>query len=143
MKRKKSFGRIEALEPRQVMHVEVLAPLADVTAAPGSAPATISLSGRFDDHHITGTIVRFDVNAAAPNDKVYVELFDQPGENRLRTTPATAANFLSYVDGGHYENTIIHRSVPGFVVQGGGFTATGTAELVDNVTQFAAVVNEP
>jgi peptidyl-prolyl cis-trans isomerase A (cyclophilin A) len=143
MKRKKSFGRIEPLEPRQVMHVEVLAPLADVIAAPGSGPASIALSGAFDDHHVTGTLVRFDVNAAAPLDKVYVELFDQPGESRLRTTPATAANFLSYVDGGHYANTIIHRSVPGFVVQGGGFTATGTADLVDNVTQFAAVVNEP
>jgi len=143
MKRKKSFGRIETLEPRQVMHVEVLAPLADITAAPGSGPATISLAGRFDDHHVTGTIVRFDVNAAAPLDRVYVELFDQEGPDRLRTTPATAANFLSYVDGGHYQNTIIHRSVPGFVVQGGGFTATGTPDLVSNVTQFAAVVNEP
>jgi len=143
MNRKQPFGRIEPLEARQVMHVEVLAPLADVTAAPGAAPATISLAGHFDDSHVTGTVVRFDVNAPAPNDKVYVELFDQPGENRLRTTPATAANFLSYVDGGHYKNTFIHRSVPGFVVQGGGFYATGTPELLGNVTQFAAVVNEP
>jgi cyclophilin family peptidyl-prolyl cis-trans isomerase len=143
MNRKQPFGRIEPLEPRQVMHVEVLAPLADVTAAPGAFPATISLAGRFDDHHVTGTIVRFDVNAAAPNDKIYVELFDQPGENRLRTTPATAANFLSYVDGGHYQNTFIHRSVPGFVVQGGGFTVSGSPINIGNVTQFAPVVNEP
>jgi peptidyl-prolyl cis-trans isomerase A (cyclophilin A) len=143
MKRKQPFGRIEPLEPRQVMHVEVLAPLADVTAARGASPATIALAGHFDDHHVTGTVVRFDVNAPAPFDKVYVELFDQAGENRLRTTPATVANFLSYVDGGHYQNTFIHRSVPGFVAQGGGFNVSGSPINIGNVTQFAAVVNEP
>jgi len=143
MKRKKSFGLVEPLEVRRVMHVEVLAPLADVTAVPDAAPAVISLAGRFDDHHVTGTLVRFDVNAAAPLDDVYVELFDREGEGRLRTTPATAANFLSYVDGGHYQNTFIHRAVPGFVVQGGGFTVTGTPISINNVTQFDAVVNEP
>lgn len=143
MKRKKSFGGIEPLELRRVMHVEVLAPLADVTAAPDASPAIIPLSGRYDDHHVTGTIVRFDVNAAAPLDKIYVELFDREGPDRLRTTPATAANFLSYVDGGHYQNTFIHRSVPGFVVQGGGFRVTGSPISIGNVTQFPAVVNEP
>jgi peptidyl-prolyl cis-trans isomerase A (cyclophilin A) len=144
MKRKKSFGSVEPLEVRRVMHVEVLAPLADVAATPGASPASITLAGHFDDHHVTGTVVRFDVNAAAPYDKVYVELFDQEGEGRLRTTPATAANFLSYVDGGHFQDTFIHRSVPGFVVQGGGFKVSGAKPVsVDNVTQFAAVVNEP
>jgi peptidyl-prolyl cis-trans isomerase A (cyclophilin A) len=34
--------------------------------------------------------------------------------------PVTVANFLSYVDRGAYDGTIIHRCVPGFVVQGGG-----------------------
>ena len=143
MKRKQTFGRIEPLEARQVMHVEVLAPLADMAAARDAAPATISLAGRFDDHHVTGTVVRFDVNAPAPNDKIYVELFDQEGPNRLRATPATVANFLSYVDGGHYQNTFIHRSVPAFVVQGGGFNVSGSPINIGNVTQFAAVVNEP
>lgn len=36
--------------------------------------------------------------------------------------PATVANFLNYVNDGDYERSFIHRSVPGFVVQGGGFT---------------------
>ena len=34
--------------------------------------------------------------------------------------PKTVANFLSYVGKGHYNNTIFHRVIPGFMVQGGG-----------------------
>ena len=34
--------------------------------------------------------------------------------------PKSAANFLAYVNGGHYNNTIFHRVIPGFMVQGGG-----------------------
>jgi peptidyl-prolyl cis-trans isomerase B (cyclophilin B) len=35
--------------------------------------------------------------------------------------PASTANFLSYVNKGHYNNTVFHRIIPGFMVQGGGF----------------------
>ena len=35
--------------------------------------------------------------------------------------PKTVANFLSYVRKGHYDNTVFHRVIPGFMVQGGGF----------------------
>jgi peptidyl-prolyl cis-trans isomerase B (cyclophilin B) len=35
--------------------------------------------------------------------------------------PKSTANFLSYVAKGHYDNTIFHRLIPGFMVQGGGF----------------------
>ncbi len=35
--------------------------------------------------------------------------------------PKTVANFLEYVKKGHYDNTIFHRVIPGFMVQGGGF----------------------
>lgn len=34
--------------------------------------------------------------------------------------PQSVKNFLSYVDKGHYNNTIFHRVIPGFMVQGGG-----------------------
>lgn len=36
--------------------------------------------------------------------------------------PATVENFLGYVKDGHYEGTTFHRVIPGFMVQGGGFT---------------------
>ncbi len=35
--------------------------------------------------------------------------------------PATVKNFLSYVDSGHYDGTVFHRVIPGFMIQGGGF----------------------
>ena len=36
--------------------------------------------------------------------------------------PISAKNFLSYVDSGHYNGTIFHRVINGFMIQGGGFT---------------------
>ena len=44
-----------------------------------------------------------------------IELFEEKA-------PLTAANFLKYVDEGFFDGTIFHRVVPGFVIQGGGFT---------------------
>ena len=35
--------------------------------------------------------------------------------------PLSAQNFIDYVAAGHYDNTIFHRVIPGFMVQGGGF----------------------
>lgn len=37
--------------------------------------------------------------------------------------PITAKNFLDYVDSGFYKGTVFHRVIPGFMVQGGGFSA--------------------
>ena len=38
-----------------------------------------------------------------------------------RKAPITVNNFLRYVDKGMYNNTLFHRIIPGFVVQGGGY----------------------
>ncbi len=39
--------------------------------------------------------------------------------------PVTADNFIKYVKAGFYNGTVFHRVMPGFVVQGGGFTSAG------------------
>ena len=38
----------------------------------------------------------------------------------VENAPATVANFLQYVRDGHYDNTVFHRVIDGFMVQGGG-----------------------
>ena len=35
--------------------------------------------------------------------------------------PESVANFVKYAKSGHYDNTIFHRVIPGFMIQGGGF----------------------
>ncbi|MEE4175599.1 MAG: peptidylprolyl isomerase [Xanthomonadales bacterium] len=54
-----------------------------------------------------------------------------------RRAPATVNNFLAYVVAGDFDNTIFHRIIEGFVVQGGGFD-----ENWDEVTTRAPVMNE-
>ena len=53
--------------------------------------------------------------------------------------PATVANFLNYVKTGAYDNSFIHRSVRGFIIQGGGYRwSNGVASVPAN----APVINE-
>jgi peptidyl-prolyl cis-trans isomerase B (cyclophilin B) len=41
-------------------------------------------------------------------------------------TPVTTGNFLEYVGSGHFDGTTFHRVIPGFMIQGGGFTSDMT-----------------
>ena len=50
-----------------------------------------------------------------PLGNIEIELFDE-------AAPGTVENFLNYVNDGDYDDSFVHRSVPGFVIQGGGFT---------------------
>jgi peptidyl-prolyl cis-trans isomerase A (cyclophilin A) len=57
-------------------------------------------------------MIRFETSHGA----FTIELFP-------KEAPITVENFLRYVDDGHFDGTIFHRIVPGFVIQGGGLTA--------------------
>lgn len=60
---------------------------------------------------VAGTKVRLTTNMGA----IELELDD-------KRAPQTVANFLAYVKSGHYDGTIFHRVIRGFMIQGGGFT---------------------
>jgi cyclophilin family peptidyl-prolyl cis-trans isomerase len=49
--------------------------------------------------------------------------------------PKTVANFVSYAKKGHYDGTIFHRVIPGFMIQGGGFTADMEQKPVDKAIE--------
>ena len=79
-------------------------------------------------------VLASSVTLETPLGEVEIDLFEVE-------TPQTVANFLKYVNDGDYANSFIHRSVEGFVIQGGGFTFR-EGEL-DLVPTDPPVVNEP
>ncbi|HVR98085.1 MAG TPA: peptidylprolyl isomerase [Thermoanaerobaculia bacterium] len=52
--------------------------------------------------------------------------------------PKTVESFLRYVKAGHYDGTIFHRVIPGFMIQGGGFTSDMTQKPVQAPVQNEA-----
>ena len=58
-------------------------------------------------------------------------------------TPATVANFRNYVNAGKYTDIAFHRSVAGFVIQGGGFKGAGTGSNFLSMVTDPPVTNEP
>ena len=92
---------------------------------------TLALAAFYTSGNIeAGTLVRMESNLG----EFDIELFDSD-------TPATTANFLSYVDSGRYNNTIIHRSIPDFVLQAGGFVLAD--RTLENIQTDPPVINEP
>jgi len=78
------------------------------------------------------TIVQFDTVLGSFS----VRLFDA-------ATPLSSENFLNYVNDGDFVDSFLHRSVPGFILQGGGFTFFSDEAGVGNVPTDAPVLNEP
>ena len=69
-----------------------------------------------------GLVLSFAAVAANPQ----VEFRTNVGAFTLElfpeNAPATVQNFLQYVKDGHYNGTVFHRVIPGFMIQGGGYT---------------------
>ena len=88
--------------------------------------ATTALSGAAN-----ATIVRIETVLG----DIEINLYDN-------ATPATVANFLNYVENGGYTDSIFHRSVANFILQGGGFATDLNAD-VSAIPTNAPVTNEP
>jgi cyclophilin family peptidyl-prolyl cis-trans isomerase len=121
---------VESLETRALMTIAVTAPLPDVAAAAGAAAATVDLGAHFHDPDAKGDFAVFDTT-----------LGTIPVQLTPATTPKTVANFLNYVNKGAYANSIVHRSVPGFVWQAGGFRLNSSPGIEATPTD-APVRNE-
>jgi len=65
-------------------------------------------------------------SVVSPQVQVVTSLGNFTIELNAERAPLTVANFLAYVDKGQYTNTLIHRAVANFVIQGGGFNTDYT-----------------
>ncbi len=68
-----------------------------------------------------------------PLGDIEIELFDD-------VTPGTVENFLNYINDGDYEDTFVHRSIAGFVIQGGGYNFKG--DLANPIPTDPPIQNE-
>ncbi|AFP30661.1 peptidylprolyl isomerase [Marinobacter sp. BSs20148] len=73
---------------------------------------------------LVGTV---NADDSAIQDLVNVDVITSEGQFTLQlrpdVAPETVANFLEYVRSGFYQGTVFHRVIPGFMVQGGGFSS--------------------
>jgi cyclophilin family peptidyl-prolyl cis-trans isomerase len=61
-------------------------------------------------------------DALAPRVRLQTSMGEIIVQLDAQKAPLSVANFLAYVDNAHYDGTIFHRVMPGFMIQGGGFT---------------------
>jgi peptidyl-prolyl cis-trans isomerase A (cyclophilin A) len=90
-------------------------------AAAWAAPASAA-----DTPPDSKTAAKPSATTASPQVQVVTSMGNFTIELNAERAPLTVANFLAYVDQGHYTNTLIHRAVANFVIQGGGFNADYT-----------------
>ena len=111
--------------------------LNDIRAVSSAADLSVDLFAHFDDPSTTGLVARFELFAVGLGSRVKeVLLFDQAGAG----APLTVQNFLNYVNDGDYVNTIIHRSIPDSIIQGGGFTIDNLANNLANPTNAVGII---
>src|SRR4051794_36780390 len=144
------FGAFTISATAQNVSPVVASQIADFTEYTGGT-RSIELSTAFSDPDVSDA-VRFTTVLG----NIDIELF---GTQK----PITVTNFLKYVDQGRYfkfdstanqtASSFVHRSVPGFVIQGGGFIGTvnpsppagAPADTIQptSVLTFPAIQNEP
>src|SRR5438552_3107280 len=120
--------------------------IADFTEYAGASARSIDLTTAFADSDVSAA-----VRVTTALGTIDLALFGQQ-------KPITVANFLNYLDQGRYfkidptngqlASTFVHRSIPGFIIQGGGYIGTVDPAhpanlLVTQVLPFPAIQNEP
>ncbi|MDB5300479.1 MAG: peptidyl-prolyl cis-trans isomerase (rotamase) - cyclophilin family, partial [Phycisphaerales bacterium] len=118
---------VERLESRHLLAATVLAQIPTDTITVGQTIPTINLSTFLNDPALTGGTV---VEMHTPLGIIPLQLTDAQ-------TPLTVANFVTYINNGEFAPTIIQRSAPGFVLQGGGTKPDGS-----NNTPVQTLVSE-
>jgi cyclophilin family peptidyl-prolyl cis-trans isomerase len=99
----------------------------DETSGNGTAGGNYEFEARV----ASTSIARFTTDLGP----IHVELLEEDA-------PITVANFLSYANKGDWDNSIFHRSLDNFVIQGGGFDLDSDG-FVGNVRQGSQIKNEP
>lgn len=133
---------IDALEPRRLLSTVSLAvPLPTYTPTTLS-PITLNLRDHLRSDSATGTDARltftYGLGTNATTGNIDLRLTDA-------ATPKTVTNFLNYITTARFDGTVIHRSVPGFVLQGGNFrfvSADANSGQMANTDTDAQVPNE-
>ncbi len=87
------------------------------------------------------TVISIKINSSSIQNTFSVELFDDPTNKDYLLTQETVDNFLYYVNSNAYDNSIIHRSVKDFVIQGGGFVYKNG--IINELETKPPVINEP
>ncbi len=116
------------INPPALLPPAVVNPLSDLFLTAGTAATIVPVAGVFTDPDVSSA-ARLTTDFGSIDFAFYQD-----------AAPQTVANFLGYLGRGDFVNTMFHRSVPGFIIQGGAFRADATASAV--ATQ-APVVNEP
>ncbi len=108
---------------------KTLLPLAVVLAAILSLVFFPTLKGNEPMNATTAENVKVLIETSMGN--ITIEL-------DIQNAPNTSANFLAYVDDEYFVNTIFHRVIPGFMIQGGGITP----DMRDKPSNRAPIENE-
>lgn len=105
----------------------------------GMAGMALMLCGLLPLHakHTTQAIDKPAQAAAAPKVALQTSMGKIVLELHPDKAPKSVANFLRYVDAGRYQDTVFHRVIEGFMIQGGGFDK----DMVQKKT-FASIANE-
>lgn len=132
--RSEQTGIASATTPAFVIPPSLVAPVISGTIPSpqiqraGAASLTLPISGIFSDP---------DVTSAA---RLVTDLGNIDFAFFSHAAPLTVTNFLDYLNRGDFSNALFHRSVPGFIIQAGGFRADATASAIPT---NPPVPNEP